>query len=339
MFESKELVEYVVQKIYELIPGSKHKTSVGINFACPICGDSKTSKKKKRGWFFTSSGMYHCYNGGCEVHLSALKFLSALEHKDIKEVKKDVLIFYKNNVGVFNNLMALFKSGSDAHTAQSKPEDPPKFIQQSIDIPDDWIDIEKHDQAFKIVESRKIMQAPFIPKNWKLYFDTYSNRIVIPWIRNSHMVYYQKRSIYKNDTNKYLFPANTEKDIFGLDNLDQSFPYIFMLEGVFDSIWVKNGIAIGGISLTEHQQKLLEEFKLNYTFVYMFDNQNIDHSARDNYLKLAKDKHNLFIWDKSIKYKDVNEYVLATENNPFSDKTYLMSRVFSGLKALVQLKF
>jgi hypothetical protein len=43
------------------------------------------------------------------------------------------------------------------------------------------------------INKRKIYSSPFIKDTWKLYFDTHSKRLVIPWTDN----YYQLRALTK----------------------------------------------------------------------------------------------------------------------------------------------
>ena len=40
-----------------------------------------------------------------------------------------------------------------------------------------------------------------------------------------------------------------------------SFKYLFLLEGVFDAIFVKNGLAVGSLKLSNKQQEILEQYK------------------------------------------------------------------------------
>jgi hypothetical protein len=329
-------IQRVIQKIYELVPGQKIKTSKGINFRCPVCGDSSLSKKKKRAWFFPQDGFYHCYNGGCEVHWSALKFLSFLEQKSITEIKKEVLYDNKNVKNLFDILTEDTKIPEEF---QSEPEK--VQVKDDFEYPSTWVDLEKNETALRFIQDRKILEAPFIPKNWKLFYDTKYKKIIIPWIRDGKIVSYQYRTLVSNDPNKYMFPVDTHKDIFGFDNIDIDFEYLFLIEGVFDTIWVKNGICIGSTTLSEFQENLLEPYYLSHKIVYMLDNFRVDKTSKKKYEKIVfKDKNALiFNWDKSITSKDVNDYVLQEGKNPFADKNYLRSRIISGPKALLELKF
>lgn len=314
--------EFVEEKIYEHILGEKTKSSKKINFRCPFCGDSKKSKKKKRGWYNKETLCFYCYN--CNLRLSATKFVAALENKPLDEVKKVLL---KRNLTLEPRAKLFEQTEKKVIVPNSK-----------ISIKLEWVDLNKSPEASSIIQRRKILEAPFIPKNWKLYFDTKTNRIVIPWIRKGEMVYYQLRSIYKDDPVKYLFPEDVPKDILGLDNIDETFPYLFLVEGAFDSIFIKNGIAIGGVFLTEYQRKLLEPYT-NFKLVWFFDNQYCDQTGYEKSIEKLNKKESVFIWDPTIKEKDANDYILSKNENPFQNSDFLLQHVCDGAKGLLKLKF
>lgn len=51
---------------------------------------------------------------------------------------------------------------------------------------------------------------------------------------------------------KYIFPKDKKKLVYGLDNIDISWPYIIVFEGVYDSVFVKNGISVGTKAITDY---------------------------------------------------------------------------------------
>ena len=55
------------------------KSPTSYNFRCPLCGDSKKSKKKARGWFYFMKGHtnFRCYN--CETHISLHNFFKLVD--------------------------------------------------------------------------------------------------------------------------------------------------------------------------------------------------------------------------------------------------------------------
>ena len=190
------------------------------------------------------------------------------------------------------------------------------------------------------VTQRKIYKSPYIKSTWQLYYDKRTNRIVIPWTDE----YYQLRALTKKqekESGKYLFPPEVEKPIFGLDMIDTNFKYLFLLEGVFDAIFVKNGLAVGSLKLSNKQKEILEQYK-DYTIVYFMDNQYKDNSSLQETLKIAKEEPwiNLFIWPEKLnQFKDVNDTIIYSDDflKLWSNEGFLTNRIFNGIKARLQL--
>lgn len=323
-----DVYPYLIDKVYQHIIGPKIRKGRSLNFRCPVCGDSKKDKSKKRGWITinskTQSPSYHCWN--CDTRMSAYAFIAFLENKSIQEIKKEFWALHKEDM---KNILV-------PHIEEKEIEETENKI---IQYGDSWIPWDQNIDSKIVIESRKILEAPFIPQNWKLYYDKKTNRIAIPWIRDGQMTYYQLRAL-GSSPQKYLFPPDTKKDVFGLDSFDESFPYVFYCEGVFDCIFIKNALAIGGLHLTEYQKEIIKN-KVNIieNHVMFFDNQWTDLSSMNESIKQAKLGKNIFVWPKEIKEKDVNEYVINHNSNPFSDKEFLKNNTYSGMVALMKLKF
>jgi len=295
------------------------------NFKCCICGDSHKSEHKKRGWLYLdrATPLYHCYNE-CGT-MSAETFLKKAFNIDSSEYKKEYYTF-KNKEEVI----------------EKKQEN--KLIEE-FQVDKSWKQITDNYQILNYVKKRKILEAPYTPKDWKLYyidgkFD--SKRIIIPWIIDDKMKYWQSRQFAKDNSPRYLFPKNSQKPIFGIDRLDSNFPYIFLLEGIFNTIFVKNGVCLGSCSMTELQRDILRKYKDNYTIVWMLDNTTIDKTSSDKFLKLINNNNefnNYFVWPKEVKVKDPNDYVQENTCNIFSDENFLKSNVCGQDKAKVKLLF
>jgi hypothetical protein len=112
---------------------------------------------------------------------------------------------------------------------------------------------------------------------------------------------------------------------------------MYFVEGVFDAIFIKNGLAIGGIWLTNDQKHLLNNYEHNH--VYLLDNQWQDTASMKESIKLLKKDHSVFIWPRNITHKDVNEYVVKEGSNPFKDEDFLVNNTYTGLKGIMHLKF
>jgi hypothetical protein len=344
-----DLTGYMADMVYELVPGVRRQGHNQLNFRCPICGDGK-KKTSRRGHFYLAEGTYYCWNAGCPAYehgMSGLQFLSAVTGKTYTELKSELI----KRAGTFNNITvkeqpqqklntktqtqdinSLFDDLSEKKTVSL--ENINKRLEENkwTFLPD-WVEAE--------VNKRKIYSSPFIPKNWELYYDKITDRLVIPWTDE----YYQLRALTKQqeyESGKYLFPPEIKKPIFGLNMIDPEFKYIFLLEGVFDAIFVKNGCAVGSLKLSNTQEEILSSYK-DYTIVYFMDNQYKDKSSFEATKKIAKEQPwiNLFIWPKQLKqFKDVNDSVIFHDEflKVWSNKEFLKSRIFNGVKALLELK-
>jgi hypothetical protein len=335
-----DLNTYMADMVYEYIPGVKRVGSNKLNFRCPLCGDGK-KKTSHRGWFYIDTGSYFCWNAGCiaaDSGIQGLKFLSLVSGKPISEIKSELI----KKAGSFSNALEKpeiknisFSLFNDENN-DSKIE---KYILDKIDL-GDWTDkLPKFVQSY--LENRKLNKASFLSKDYKFYYDKKLKRLVIPWSNE----YYQERTIFKSQSkeDKYLFPSNSEKPIFGLENIDTKFKYIFLVEGVFDSIWVKNGVAVGSLTLSNHQKELLKPYENDYTIVYLMDNQHSDKSSLEKTIKLCEKNPyaNIFIWPKALHmFKDINDTIIFHDKfiNVWKDENYLKKYIFNGIRAKLELK-
>jgi hypothetical protein len=184
-------------------------------------------------------GMHGCPANG--KGFSGLQFLSALTKKSQYELKTELIKRAGNFQTIINKpdvkTPAETKTLDDLFNDLSiKKQNKETFIEKQL-LDNNWSILPQWVQDE--VDKRKIYKSPYIKRNWELFFDNRTKRLVIPWTDE----YYQLRALTKkqeNESGKYLFPPEIEKPIFGLDLIDPSFKYIFLLEGVFDAIFVRN---------------------------------------------------------------------------------------------------
>lgn len=336
-----DLTPYMADMIYELIPGVRKQNGNQLNFRCPLCGDGK-KKTSKRGHFYLNEGTYYCWNAGCPAYekgFSGLQFLSLLTKRPQYEIKAELI----KRAGTFQNIIK--NNNPEEHNINNlfndlneKKKEKENLIKKEL-LDNNWIDLPKWVEIE--INRRKIYKSPYIKKDWKLYYDKKTNRLVIPWTNN----YYQLRALTKKqekESGKYLFPPEIEKPIFGLENIDPTFKYLFLLEGVFDSIFVKNGLAVGSLKLSNLQKEILTKNYSDYTIVYFMDNQYCDQSSHNETLKIIKEQPfiNVFIWPEKLKqFKDVNDTIIYSDSflNLWSNEKFLLNRIFNGIKAKLEL--
>lgn len=334
MIDNQDVIEFSSQKILENIAGTVETHSDYLLFRCPFCGDSKKSLKKMRGYFYKNlkNPYYKCFNGDCEISYSAFMFVAKLENKSIQEIMKEFYLTLNPS-----KLKRVMIHNDEKPILQEKQK-------QKIEldyIPSNWHNINNHTSALEYLNNRKFFNAPNLPKNWNLYFNIWNNRIVFPWLRNNKLIYYQERTI-QNEEPKYLFPPSSEKEIFNLDNIDSSFPFIFYTEGMMDSIYIKNGIAIGGITLTEYQKDILHTYTPTAEIIFFSQNYWKDEATRKKIFKLYKSHPQLKLikWSRNNPYKDINDEIIKTNDiNKYYDINYLKNNLITISRLKVDLQF
>tara|TARA_B100001250_G_scaffold309518_1_gene271445 strand:+ start:7912 stop:8910 length:999 start_codon:yes stop_codon:yes gene_type:complete len=296
------------------------------NFRCPYCGDSKKNRTKARGFVFRKKNdlFYKCHNCGVGATLGNL----------IKEVDSKTYDDY---------ILERYKSGSQNNTP--KPEfkfDVPIFRKKGIlkDLKS-FTDLPEEHPARKIVEER------LIPKeHWgDLYlcdlFYKFTNtlipnkfpsldgdhpRLLIPFRDEKGEIFaYQGRAFGKEQP-KYLTIKLEERDkIFGLNRVDKS-KHVYVVEGPIDSLFLDNCIAIAGADVPN----------LDCDFTVVFDNEPRNRELLKQIKKTIDKGHKICLWPKTIKYKDINDMVIAGYNKE-EIKEIINDNSFSG--ATAQLKF
>jgi len=320
-----ELIEWTKQKINENT-GQIDQGLDSWKIRCPFCGDSKKKLSKKRGNYYLGDGMYKCFNGECQIFCDSFRLVAELEAKDISQVKSEFFKYEHGGGGSFEYI--------------ELPDAPIKTVKtpDTFVIPSHWIDIEEKPKQY--IDSRMIDRAPNMSSEWKLYYNNISKRIVIPWIENGRIVYYQERALYPDQQPKYLFPKDTSgRPLFGIDNISNDYPWIFYLEGALDSIWVKNGVASGSISLSNTQKDTLSNF-IEHKVVYFPDNPWVDEASLENIRKLSGKQKDLLVWmwPRNFVEKDVNELVCKIGATEFFYHEHLHKQVVSVQKARCMLE-
>ena len=289
------------------------------NFRCPICGDSKTSKNKARGYIYAvkSNTNFKCHNCGASMSLNSL-------------IKKLDVILHKQYT------LEKFKDG---HTGRNFVADEPKFV------------FEKPKFAQKIVlplcsevavartylQNRKIDPAKFyFAENFDEFVRTFEgvdysymgreSRIIIPLFRERNLIGFQGRSLGPNKI-KYItvmLDDNAPK-IYGLDTIRGDAP-VFVTEGPFDSTFVRNSIAMCGADADVNRWGISDP-------VYVYDNEPRNKEIVTRIDKTIQRGDKIVIWPNNIMEKDINDMVIAGHNV----QNLLESNTYSGLEA--KLKF
>lgn len=287
------------------------------NFRCPFCGDSSRSKRKARGYLYpvNNNTNYKCHNCGISISFNNfLKEIDPILYKEFSIEKYRAGFTGKNFVvespkfdiktPVFREKISLPKASSDTQAKEylEKRKLDPNLYYYADDF-SKWVN--------SITEEPNLKSEP---------------RIVIPLYYNKALIGVQGRSIGPSPI-KYItimFNKDAPK-IYNYDSIDKE-NLVYVLEGPFDSYFIKNSIAMCGADID------LKNLNIYYP-VYVYDNEPRNKEIHDRMSKAIQRGYSIVIWPETIKEKDVNDAVLAG----IDVQDVLSKNVYRDLEA--QLKF
>jgi hypothetical protein len=284
------------------------------NMRCPICGDSRKSKTKARGYILGKNGtyMYTCHN--CNVSMPFSKFLETVDPAAAVEYRREKF---------------LEKRGSTEKITEPEPDISkfitPKFIKYSA-----LADLRKISQlelnhpARRYVVSRKIPNRYHAKLFYAPKFKTWTNklkpnkfdpekigkdepRLLIPFVdQGGNLFGYQGRA-FGNTEPRYITIILDEMKprVYGLDAIDLR-KHVNIVEGPIDSMFVSNCLAMGG----SHLDKTVSALDLrpeNVTIIY--DNEPRNREIVAAIEKAINNGYNVCIWPDSHQYKDINDMI------------------------------
>lgn len=305
---------YVLNKFYTYAGNPKFRKFDGnYNASCPICREGKSWLKKKRLYFYPTTSSFYCFN--CNRSWNALNWIIQVTGQSREEVLEEALSD--------DTSTEVFLPSSSFQSGYKR--DVPSLPHDSINIEDkqqqNFYGINSFFQnVLEYAQTRRMLTA--VNRCNKFYVSLtdnfHKNRLCIPYLdRNKKIVFYQTRAVTADNSPRYLNKVGFDKSIFGIERVSQEIPYIFLFEGPIDAMFVRNGVSIAGLSLTDTQQKQLLEFKFHEK-IWVLDNPSIDSSAKEKTIELLKRKEKVFKWPNNLPFKDFNEYAVFQNLNEIS---------------------
>jgi hypothetical protein len=320
-------VKYIQLVSSRLVLFARKKADL-YNFRCPYCGDSQKRRNKARGYLFKVKNdfVFKCHN--CGMGRTLANFI-----KDQDTFLHDQYVMEK------------FKDGKTGKgTTVPNPVfnfQEPKFLSKSencIDL-DKISDLNISHPAREYLEQRGIKDLDYFYycpkfKDWtnkqKKIFDNLkqdSPRIIIPFRdKEGNLFGYQGRSLAPKAKLRYITIMLDEEQpkIFGQDRVNYN-ERLFVTEGPFDSMFIKNALAMAGSDVS------LSQFSKNTVFV--FDNEPRNKEIVAKYEKVIKSGYSVVIYPSGIKEKDLNEMSLAGRDV----QNIVECNIYSGLEATLKL--
>lgn len=319
-------VKYISLVSPQLTKFSKKKEGL-YNFRCPYCGDSKKRQDKARGYLFKKKNDYvfKCHN--CGVGRTFTNFI-----KDVCPHLHDQYVLERYREG-------LTGKGSQTKNPEFKFTTPDfKTKRNGINL-DKISELNTSHPARVYLEERKIKDLDYFYycpkfKEWtNSQVDLFPNlkqdgpRIIIPLRdKEGNMFGYQGRSLAPKAKIRYITVMldDSKTKVFGLDRIDESTP-VYVAEGPFDSMFLKNSIAMCGSDI--------DLSNLNYNFVYVFDNEPRNKQIVQKYIKMIDGNHKVVIWPSTIVEKDINDMIMAGHDV----QTMVELNTYQGLEAKLKL--
>lgn len=269
------------------------------NCRCNICGDSQKNKTKARGYFYEKKNNtnYKCHN--CGVNVSFNNYLKQVDPTLHEEYSLEK---YKRGL-----------TGKNFVTTAPKFENPKPIFRARLSLPK----ASEEEIARTYLESRNIDPTKFYyAKEFKKWVNTLKptfnkralfyeeERLIIPLYYQKQLIGFQGRTLGKS-TIKYItimLDENAPK-VYNYDSIDNTQP-VYILEGPFDSYFIKNSIAMCGADVDLTKLNIKQP-------IYIYDNEPRNKEIVDRMEKTIAQNLPIVIWPKTVKQKDVNLMVLS----------------------------
>lgn len=310
------------------------ETDVDIAARCPVCGDSRTHKNKKRLHLYTKGTVtnVNCFNGDCPVHNKTV-------YSFLKDFYPSLLNQYKRE-NYSNTIEKLADDSTDVFGQFKKEEKEEEKKNSEIlihDLSPYLKDITEVPEALEYLRNRGFEYNE--SKYGKWYFGyqdliigevTYriTNAIVIPLYNESGKMYgFYSRNIHNKTFYTYMHDANIGYKIWNWFNVNISKP-VYIYEGIFDAIsgGIPNSIALMGAKLPDDR---LSDLKHP---VFVLDN---DRTGLKNSLVYSKN-NKVYIQPVEYKEKDMNELMLNHPN--LNLPNMIKNNIYSGISARTHIE-
>ena len=297
------------------------------------------SPKKKRCYYLPENDNIYCHNcGWSSKPFKWIKEVSNCSNSDIIEEVKD----YEVTIDITKDDEVVTKVQTE-----TLPKD---SINLSDKIQQDFYNNNLIVKACNhIIKSRRLDTAVNRPDNLyvSLTDKVHMNRITIPFI-NEHgeIEFYQTRTVKTSDLKtkpKYLGKVGAEKTLFNIDKVSSNHDKVYIFEGPIDAFFVRNSVAVAGItergkSLTKRQEEQMNTTLKWYDKVWVLDSQWGDRASMIKSEALLKQGETVFIWPETLgkKYKDFNDLAIAANKDEIG-WDWIQKNTFEGLEGIVKM--
>ena len=329
--------EFLIEMMYVHCKRPIHKRYQNVfNAECPVCKEGKSAGRTRRLFYFPNKQYFFCHN--CSKSWKPFEWVKEVSGLSVTKIIK------KNNEKNKSEIINPRKFKASHKENAALPTEIPDLPENSIDLCDlTQVNFFKENQmlqtALECCKSRRLFSAVNRCKTFYISLEDkiHKNRLVLPFFNDANKVIcYQTRALTGDQFPKYLTKFG-EKHVFGINNIIQEVPFVFIFEGPIDSMFVKNGVAIAALSPTECQIDELNNL-LGYEQIYVFDNDKNNEQTAKKIEKTIRSGKRVFIWPKEFRrFKDINEVCCSLELDEISWK-FIVKNSLKGSEAIVKQK-
>jgi DNA primase len=327
-------LEGVNEFIYANLQNVKtSKNGTHFHARCPLCGDSKKSKAKKRFHLDYNEGQpfWHCFN--CGRSGSFLQLYAEINGTTVYEAKKH---FRRFDVDYLTQALS-----------PKKKEKVLKEIHYETHnyILDDCVNINDDAEGYVIKSHQKALQGFInrrnLPDNFPLYIaykGDYKSRIIIPVFEGDDIVYFQGRACTDSIEPKFKNPTLKKGDvILNKDKFNRS-KYIIITEGLIDAFIVGDQCTCAlGASISEYFVDRLLKLTDKGVIVAL-DN---DETGENEYIKLLEESfgHKLKYFEMPYKYQEIKDINMLVEKYDIENMyQFIVDNSYTSFELAVKLK-
>jgi len=233
---------------------------------CQLCNDYKERAGFKfedgrvvfNCWNCSKAGSYEEFSGKMSRNFRQILVAHGVDDSEISSTVNTALFFKKKE--------------EDTETITLSKLTKVNVTTPTIKLPDGCLKLghpDFIDHQAKLVEY--LVERRVNLDRYEFFFsmaDRFRDRIIIPYYRNGHLIYWQARSINPREKKRYdNAPAQRDAIMFNMDQLHAFSPApLFVTEGVFDAMMV-DGVALLGSALNEAKGELLSKSGRRLVFV------------------------------------------------------------------------
>jgi hypothetical protein len=323
MEETQLDVAYIKDRIQEILDKSHSESekrrimpmsssSRDIQFACPVCGDSRKKMHEKRGHIYLNSLRFRCYNEQCHVGTPTFTALCKRFNIQLDPGKKLDIINYVNE-----NIQ--YRPSEDDYMSASMDkllhiDDLKRVFNDGTSELTNFQPVQKNSKAYWHLKNRKINPndetfweaTRWITPNWSEYVIVFLNR------RGDNVLGMQTRNLKKEKEKRYFKIYNFEmlyNIIHPDDPIDEAEAIIYnklsyffnilnidfertitVFEGYTDSKFYPNSIGLVGL---DTDLDFLMKSGADLQFFYDYDKPGMW-----NTLKMLNKGEKVFLWEK-----------------------------------------